>query len=49
MDENQVNEKPPNAIEINDLFGERCPIELDILSINFNNYESSKNSSKTMG
>ena len=49
LDENQVNEKPPNAIEINDLLGERCPIELDILSINFNNYEPSKNSSKTMG
>ena len=49
LDENQVNEKPPNAIEINDLLGERCSIELDILSINFNNYEPSKNSSKTMG
>ena len=49
IEENQPNEKPPNAIEINDLIGEKCPIELDILSINFNNYESSKTSSKQMG
>ena len=49
IEENQTNEKPPNAIEINDLIGEKCPIELDILSINFNNYESSKTSSKQMG
>ena len=49
IEENQTNEKPPNAIEINDLIGEKCPIELDILSINFNNFESSKTSSKQMG
>jgi protein phosphatase 2C family protein 2/3 len=48
-DENTANEKPPNAIEINDLIGEKCPIEIDILSINFNNYEPSKTSSKPMG
>ena len=49
LDENDTKEKPPNAIEISDLIGEKCSIELDILSINFNNYESSKTSSKTMG
>ena len=49
IDDNETKEKPPNAIEINDLIGEKCPIELDILSINFNNYESSKTSSKSMG
>ena len=42
-------EKPPNAIEISDLIGEKCSLDLDILSINFNNYESSKTSSKKMG
>ena len=49
VEENASNEKPPNAIEINDLIGEKCPIEIDILSINFNNYEPSKTSSKPMG
>ena len=49
VEENTSNEKPPNAIEINDLIGEKCPIEIDILSINFNNYEPSKTSSKPMG
>ena len=49
LDENQEQEKPPNAIEISDLIGEKCPIDLDILTINFNNYESSKTSSKPMG
>ena len=49
IEENATNEKPPNAIEINDLIGEKCPIEIDILSINFNNYEPSKTSSKPMG
>ena len=47
-DENSV-ERPPNAIEINDLLGEKCKIEMDILSINFTNFEQSKTSSKSMG
>ena len=47
-DENSI-EKPPNAIEINDLLGEKCKIEMDILSINFTNFEQSKTSSKSMG
>ena len=49
IEDNQTNEKPPNAIEISDLIGEKCPIDIDILSINFNSYESSKTSSKPMG
>ena len=47
-DENSI-ERPPNAIEINDLLGEKCKIEMDILSINFTNFEQSKTSSKSMG
>ena len=49
IDGNDEIEKPPNAIEISDLIGEKCPIDLDILSLDFNNYESSKTSSKQMG
>ena len=49
LDENEEYEKPQNAIELSDLIGEKCPLDLDILSINFNNYESSKTSSKKMG
>ena len=49
IDDNEPIEKPPNAVEINDLLGEKCDLDLDILSINFTNYEPSKTSSKTMG
>ena len=49
FEENESDEKSPNALEIGDLIGEKCSIDLDILSINFNNYESSKTSSKKMG
>ena len=42
-------EKPPNALEINDLIGEKCELDLDILSIDFTNFEPSKTSSKAMG
>ena len=49
VDDNIPIEKPPNALEINDLLGEKCEIDLDILSINFTNFESSKTSSKLMG
>ena len=49
VDDETSIEKPPNAIEINDLLGEKCKIELDILSINFTNFEQSKTSSKSMG
>ena len=49
IDDNEPIEKPPNAVEINDLLGEKCDLDLDILSINFTNFEPSKTSSKTMG
>ena len=49
VDDNGPMEKPPNAVEINDLLGEKCELDLDILSINFTNFEPSKTSSKTMG
>ena len=49
IDDNIDMEKPPNALEINDLLGEKCDIDIDILSINFNNFEPSKTSSKSMG
>ena len=49
IDDNIPMEKPPNALEINDLLGEKCDIDLDILSINFTNFEPSKTSSKSMG
>lgn len=49
VDDNIDMEKPPNALEINDLLGEKCDLDLDILSINFTNFEPSKTSSKTMG
>ena len=49
VDDNEPLEKPPNALEINDLIGEKCDLDLDILSIDFTNFEPSKTSSKTMG
>ena len=49
IDDNEPLEKPPNAIEISDLLGEKCELDLDILSISFSNFEPSKTSSKTMG
>ena len=49
IDDNIDLEKPPNALEINDLLGEKCDLDLDILSINFTNFEPSKTSSKSMG
>ena len=49
IDDNIDIEKPPNALEINDLLGEKCDLDLDILSINFTNFEASKTSLKSMG
>ena len=49
--ENNINENPEKGkiIELSDLIGEKCPIEIDILNLPFNNYENSKTSSKSMG
>ena len=44
-----IQKKKDASFSINDLLGEKCDIDLDILSINFTNYEPSKTSSKTMG
>ena len=46
-----IQENIPQAqvIEINDLIGEKCDLDLEILTIPFNNFEQSKISSKAMG
>ena len=45
----QENVPQNQLIEINDLIGEKCDLDLEILTIPFNNFEQSKISSKTMG
>ena len=45
----QENIPQPKVIEINDLIGEKCDLDLEILTIPFNNFEQSKISSKAMG
>ena len=49
VDDNDNIEKPPNSLEINDLIGEKCELNLNILFKDFENYEPSKISSKTIG
>ena len=39
----------PQIIEINDIIGEKCDLDLDILQFQFNNFDKSKTSSKSMG
>ena len=39
----------PQIIEINDIIGEKCDLDLEILQIPFNNFDRAKTSSKTMG
>ena len=39
----------PKIIEINDIIGEKCDLDLDILQIPFNNFDKAKTSSKIMG
>ena len=46
--ENQSS-KEPQIIEINDIIGEKCDLDLDILQLQFNNFDHSKTSSKPMG
>ena len=45
----QQNIPQNQIIEINDLIGEKCDLDLEILSIPFNNFDQSKTSTKTMG
>ena len=44
-----LSPKEPQIIEINDIIGEKCDLDLDILQLQFNNFEHSKTSSKPMG
>ena len=46
---NSVIEKDKKFITINDIIGERCPINLDILRYFYSNYEQSKVSKKALG
>jgi len=46
--ENQPSNEP-QIIEINDIIGEKCDLDLDILQLQFNNFDHSKTSSKPMG
>lgn len=42
-------DKDSKYITIEDIIGEKCQLNLDILNLFFNNYEQSKTSKKTMG
>ena len=44
-----LSPKEPQIIEINDIIGEKCDLDLDILQLQFNNFDHSKTSSKPMG
>ena len=46
---NKNSSSSPQIIEINDIIGEKCPLDIDILQIPFNNFEKAKTSSKIMG
>ena len=48
---NDTEEKMPQGqiVEINDLIGEKCDLDLEILELPFNGFDSSKTSSKSMG
>lgn len=45
----QENMPKPQVVEISDLIGEKCELDLEILQIPFNNFDQSKISSKSMG
>ena len=47
--ENKDKDKDSKYITIEDIIGEKCLLNLDILNLFFNNYEQSKTSKKTMG
>ena len=46
-----IDEKIPQGqiVEINDLIGEKCDLDLEILDLPFNNFDQGKTSSKSMG
>ena len=49
MSNNKKGPPVPQIIEINDIIGEKCDLDLEILQIPFNNFDKAKTSSKTMG
>ena len=48
-DDTDENIAHRNIVEINDLIGEKCDLDLEIIDLPFNNFEPSKTSSKSMG
>ena len=49
IDNIQENIPQGQILEINDLIGEKCDLDLEILELPFNNFDQSKTSSKPMG
>ena len=45
----EENTQQGQIVEINDLIGEKCDLDLEILELPFNNFEQGKTSSKSMG
>ena len=48
-DDIEENIPQGNIVEINDLIGEKCELDLEILELPFDNFDPSKTSSKPMG
>ena len=46
---NKITSPVPQIVEINDIIGEKCDLDLEIVHIPFNNFDKAKTSSKTMG
>ena len=46
---NKIISPVPQIVEINDIIGEKCDLDLEIVHIPFNNFDKAKTSSKTMG
>ena len=46
---NNITSSNPQIIEINDLIGEKCDLDLEILQIPFTNFDKAKTSSKIIG
>ena len=47
----KIEENSPEGqiVEINDLIGEKCNLDLELLELSFNNFEQGKTSTKSMG
>ena len=46
---NKIISSVPQIIEINDIIGEKCDLDLEIMQIPFSNFDKAKTSSKAMG